>query len=51
MGEACKWIGFERVVWIYLALDGNQWRALLNTVMSPPFTQKTKDFFDYLSDY
>jgi hypothetical protein len=27
-------IGFGDVAWIHLALDGDRWRALVNTVMS-----------------
>jgi len=29
-----KEIGWEVVVWIYLAQDRDQWRALLKTVMN-----------------
>jgi hypothetical protein len=27
-------IGWDGVYWIYLAQDGDQWRALVNTVMN-----------------
>jgi hypothetical protein len=29
-----KEMGFEGVEWIYLAQDGDQWRAVVNNVMS-----------------
>jgi hypothetical protein len=37
-------IGWEDVDWMHLALDRNQWRALVNTVMNFRIPQKVGNF-------
>jgi hypothetical protein len=44
-------IGWGDVDWMHLGRIGNQWRALLNTVMKFMDPKKGGEFLDWLSDY
>jgi hypothetical protein len=42
-----KW---EDVDWILLAEDGDQWRAVMNTVMNHRVSTKSWEFLEWLKD-
>jgi hypothetical protein len=50
LGVDGRKIGWETVECMHLALDRDQWRALVNTVNEPSGSIKGGEFLDYISD-